>query len=113
MGRFVRGDIVVVPFPFSATPGFKKRPALIIASWTFGAGEDYLLCLISTQTIPDPYSIALETEDVENGSLHRASYVRPTYLFAADESLIERKIGNLKPGRFSEVITALRSVLHT
>src|ERR1051326_8158669 len=111
MARFVRGDIVVVPFPFSATSGSKQRPALVLASWPFGGGEDYLLCLISTQTVPDPYSLALATDDVENGSLRRASYIRPTYLFAADEALIQRKIGNLKQARLTEVLTTLRKVL--
>jgi mRNA interferase MazF len=31
MGRFVKGDVVVIPFPYSALSGAKKRPALVIA----------------------------------------------------------------------------------
>ena len=30
MGRFVKGDVVVVPFPFSDLSNSKKRPALVV-----------------------------------------------------------------------------------
>ncbi len=31
MGRFVKGDVIVLPFPFSDLSASKKRPALVIA----------------------------------------------------------------------------------
>jgi len=31
MAKFVKGDIVVVPFPFSDSTQAKRRPALILA----------------------------------------------------------------------------------
>ncbi|MDL5503395.1 MAG: hypothetical protein QSU88_09280 [Candidatus Methanoperedens sp.] len=31
MARFVKGDVVVVPFPFSDLSQSKRRPALVIA----------------------------------------------------------------------------------
>jgi mRNA interferase MazF len=32
MDRFVKGDVVVIPFPFSDLTGSKRRPALILLS---------------------------------------------------------------------------------
>lgn len=32
MARFVKGDVVVVPFPFSDLTQAKRRPALVVAS---------------------------------------------------------------------------------
>ena len=43
MERFVKGDVVVVPFPFSDLSGFKRRPALVAATIP---GNDTILCKI-------------------------------------------------------------------
>lgn len=103
MAAFVKGDVVVVPFPFSGVAGAKRRPALVLASWPFGAGTDYLLCLISSQRVSDPYLLALDEDDIQNGTLARQSYVRPTYLFAADEALIVYKVGTLQNDKLQQV----------
>jgi mRNA interferase MazF len=46
MERFVKGDVVVIPFPFSDLSGSKRRPALFLADL---AGDDTLLCRIIFQ----------------------------------------------------------------
>ena len=41
MATFVKGDVVIVPFPFSDLSQAKRRPALIVAKLT---GDDFILC---------------------------------------------------------------------
>jgi len=50
MGRFVKGDVVVTPFPFSDLQAVKRRPALVVATFT---GDDVLLCQITSQAVFD------------------------------------------------------------
>ena len=50
MARFVKGDVVVVPFPFSDLSQSKRRPALVITELT---GNDLILCQITSQSISD------------------------------------------------------------
>ena len=70
MARYVKGDVVLVNFPFSSQEGYKLRPVLVIASWPFRGSFDYLVSLISTQFISDdPYLIELETTDFNEGIL--------------------------------------------
>jgi len=33
MARFIKGDVVVVPFPFSDLTQVKRRPALVVATF--------------------------------------------------------------------------------
>jgi mRNA interferase MazF len=50
--RFVKGDVVIVPLPFSDLSANKKRPALVIAEL---AGDDAILCQITSKTLGDKY----------------------------------------------------------
>ena len=56
MARFVRGDVVVVPFPFSDLSDTKRRPALVIVAM---GGDDLLLCQITSQTVRDQTAVAI------------------------------------------------------
>ncbi|MEY5048833.1 MAG: hypothetical protein RLZZ175_2192 [Bacteroidota bacterium] len=40
MEQFVKGDVVVLPFPFSDLTGTKRRPALVLANLQ---GDDVIL----------------------------------------------------------------------
>ena len=111
MGAFVKGDVVVVPFPFSQAAGEKRRPALVLASWPILNTTDYLLCLISSQIVSDPYVIPIATEDIEGGSLDRTSYLRPTYLFTVAEWRIARKIGTLVEEKLREATSTIKELL--
>jgi mRNA interferase MazF len=56
MAGFVKGDVVVVPFPFSDLAASKRRPALILAELD---GDDCILCQITSQQVRDRYAIEL------------------------------------------------------
>jgi hypothetical protein len=68
MARFVKGDVVVVPFPFADLSEAKRRPALVVADL---AGDDLILCQITSQYVKDSYSILLDEEHFEFGRLNR------------------------------------------
>ena len=94
MGAFVKGDVVVAPFPFSDLSATKKRPALVVAGFT---GDDILLCQITSQTISDQYAISLLESDFASGGLRQASYIRPNRLFTADSNIVLYRAGGVLP----------------
>ncbi len=110
MSRYVRGDIVVVPFPFSGAPGEKPRPALVLACVPFGNRIDYVVCVISTQNAPDPSIIPLDVSDVQGGALVKRSYLRPTYLFTTGENRITRKAGEMKTEKVEAALVTLAAL---
>jgi len=72
MARFVRGDVVVIPFPFSDLSQAKRRPALVLAELE---GNDRILCQITSQLVQDKYAIQLDEDDFAKGGLKQTSQV--------------------------------------
>jgi mRNA interferase MazF len=110
MAAFVKGDVVVVPFPFSDLSNAKRRPALVLAKLT---RNDLILCLITSQATNDPYTIALLNEDFAIGSLNKSSYAKPNRVFTANEQIIAYKVGTLTTDKINEVIARLITILQT
>jgi len=100
MGRFIRGDVVVTPFPFSDLTASKKRPALVIAELK---GDDIIICLITSQNAKDDYAVSLASDDLANGQLKQNSNIRPNRLFTIDAKIILYRIGTLKKEKTEEV----------
>ncbi|EOD01717.1 type II toxin-antitoxin system PemK/MazF family toxin [Caldisalinibacter kiritimatiensis] len=107
MGRFIKGDIVVVPFPFSDLSQSKKRPALVLANVT---GDDLILSQITSRNVYDKYSIKLLDSDFTQGELKKESNIRPNKIFTADENIILYKIAHLKEEKINEVINKIISI---
>ena len=108
MAKFVKGEIVVLPFPFSDLSDLKKRPALVIKEL---AGDDLILCQITSQPFSDRSAIEISDNDFEKGGLHKTSYVRPSRLFTADRNIVLYKVGKLKSSRISFIIKTLIEII--
>lgn len=108
MARFVKGDVIVLPFPFSDLTQSKKRPALIIAELE---GDDVILCQITSQEIKDKYAVLLDEDDFETGAIKRKSNVRPNRIFTADSHIILYQIGRLKSKKINKVIESIIDIL--
>jgi mRNA interferase MazF len=107
---FVKGDVVVVPFPFSDLTQTKRRPALVISPLD---GEDVILCQITSQQVKDSYAIPLRNTDFLTGKLSQPSNVRPNRLFTADSHLILYRAGNLTAAKMTEVVEKLVSIVRS
>ena len=112
MARYKRGDIVVLPFPFSDASNAKPRPCLVVAELPYLGGTDYLVCMIFTQDTSDPQSIELKPSDIVLGKLDAQSYLRPLYLFGASGDVVDRRIGVMHSEMFNRVLQAIVSVVN-
>lgn len=108
MAKFVKGDIVVIPFPFSDLSGSKRRPALVLADLP---GSDIILCQITSRFKKDKFSIEISQNDFSIGGLPVLSYIRPNRIFTADKNIILRKAGALKPIFTKSIIQQVISIL--
>jgi mRNA interferase MazF len=110
MGTFVKGDVVVAPFPFSNLSAAKKRPALVVATLT---GDDVILCQITSRAVGDSYSLSLTDGDFTSGSLRQDSHIRPNRLFTAESTIILYRAGTISATKLQEVHTKLVEIFTT
>ncbi len=106
----MKGDVVVVPFPFSNLAEAKRRPALLVAELE---RDDRILCQITSRHFKDRYAVGINDADFEEGSLKKDSNVRPNRLFTADSRIILYRAGHLKAERVGEVVERIINILNS
>lgn len=85
-----KGDIVLIPFPFTDLTGTKNRPALILIN----SDEDITVSFITTQLKwQENFDVRLEPSN-QNG-LKKASLIRLSKITTIDKELVIGKLGQL------------------
>lgn len=110
MERFIKGDVVVIPFPFSDLSSAKKRPALIIANTT---GTDHIMLQITSKNVKDNYAIPLSKTDLTFGTLNQDSNIRSNKIFTLDQKLILYKIGHINNDKLMECIGKICTIIRS
>lgn len=108
---FQRGDVVLVPFPFSDLSSMKVRPAVVVSSALYHATEpDVILAAITSKlgTATGPLDYVLS--DWQTAGLRYPSAFKPV-LFTLDPARVLHHIGALTPPDISEVVRRLRLAL--
>jgi mRNA interferase MazF len=107
MGKPLAGDVVVLPFPQTNLQTGKRRPALVVADL---AGDDLILCQITSRARSDGYSVPLGADDCERGRLTVDSFIRPNRLFTVEQSVILYAAARVKPSKLQEVRAKIRQL---
>lgn len=108
MAKFIKGEVVIFPFPFSDLSNTKRRPALVLATLK---GDDLICCQITSQNNEDTYCVTLIEEDFSIGSLPTSSMIRPNRIFTVDRRIILRSAGMVSKNKLEEVIQKLVDIL--
>jgi mRNA interferase MazF len=105
MVKPVAGEIVVIPFPRTASG--KRRPALVIADLP---GADLILCQITSRRHWDSYAVPLDKSDCERGELDQPCFIRPQRLFTVEQHFILQSVGKVTSEKFDEVFKKVRGL---
>jgi mRNA interferase MazF len=104
-----KGDIVLVPFPFTDLSTTKLRPAVVL--WVDSTGDDITLCFISSQNLTrlSPNEFVLDASDPEfsNTGLKVTSKVRVTRIATLERRLITRRVGKLGVNQIQQLNSAM------
>lgn len=93
----IKGDIVLVNFPFTDLSQTKLRPALVV--WVSLNREEIVVCAITSQNLQtlQPEDFLVEPTDAEfsKTGLRVASKIRTARVATLRRSLVFRKLGQL------------------
>lgn len=95
--KFLNGDIVLIPFPFSDLSKSKVRPAIILANDL----EDFTCVFITTIKPKNKYTLSISPDKHNNLKIN--SYIRYSKFASLDNKIIIGKIGTISKADFLEL----------
>ena len=101
-----KGDIILIPFPFTDLAGNKKRPAIVLASGNL----DIVVAFVSAQIKWKENTDVFLKPTIENG-LKKDSIVRLSKLATLDKDLAIGLIGQVDEDAIKSINKSLIKVL--
>jgi mRNA interferase MazF len=113
MSIYKQRDIVLVPFPFSDLSGQKVRPVLILSNDTYNQqSADVVVCGLTTNLKPMPYSIIANVTDVEQpGTLRHESKIKVDTITSLEQSLLIKQVARLRLSVFEQVVEEIKDLI--
>jgi mRNA interferase MazF len=109
MAHFNRGDIVVVPFPYSDQLAEKRRPALVISMQEFSDAHDLVWVAMITSAKNPRWRSDIELT-AGFGGLPSASVIRIAKIATLDASRILRITGQADESILLRVAAAMTKI---
>ena len=89
---FERGDLLLVPFPFSDLSAAKRRPVLALTGPdSYG---DFIALPVTSRPQAE-HGLPLTTADLVQGTLPAPSWVRTDRIFTLNASLVVKTVGRV------------------
>ncbi|MCU4175096.1 type II toxin-antitoxin system PemK/MazF family toxin [Carboxylicivirga sp. N1Y90] len=85
-----KGDIVLIPFPFTDLSGVKNRPALVLVD----DNSDVTVCFLTTQ-LKYQSELDIKLEPSSANGLKRTSIIRLNKIATINNELVLGRLGNM------------------
>jgi mRNA interferase MazF len=95
---YKRGDVDLVPFPFTDLSTTKQRPAVVVSSDAFNASRPDAILMAITSRVPSPLAddeIALPPGDLAGNGLLKTCVVKVGKIVTIHQGLIRKRIGSI------------------
>ncbi|WP_018085996.1 type II toxin-antitoxin system PemK/MazF family toxin [Desulfurispora thermophila] len=106
---YKRGDILLIPIPFSDLTSHKKRPVLVLSNDNYNARtQDIVVVAITSNLTAKDYVVMLTRSDLDEGVLKVDSCIRVDKIYTLSQNIVISKFGVVK----KHIIDAVREKLH-
>jgi mRNA interferase MazF len=108
---FQRGDVVLIPFPYTDLSATKTRPTVVVSVPEYqGTRGDLILAYLTSQTAPSDAEFDYPLVDWAAAGLLKPTLMR-TRLAVVNERLVQYRVGALSARDMVEVDGRLRRAL--
>jgi len=111
--NYKRGDVVLVPFPFTDLSSAKQRPALVVSPDALNSTRDDVLVAAITSQVPVKLAadeILIPAGELAACGLPKPSILRLSKLAALHRQLVIKRIGTLPVPTLTRVLAELRQL---
>ncbi len=109
-----KGDLVLIPFPFTDLSTAKQRPALIVSSNWFNRQQNDIIVMAITSQIPVQVSTneyLLSPADLRDSGLPKASIVKLGKIVTIDQKLVKKRLGKLSERTMLSILDDFLKIL--
>jgi mRNA interferase MazF len=105
-------DLLPVPVPFSDLTSRKIRPVVVLTNDRYNReGVDLPVAGITSNLLARPFVVPLDTPQLEEGRMKRASVVRADKIFSIDQFIVLHAFGRMNHETFEIVRGAILKLL--
>lgn len=109
---YKRGEIVLIPVPFSDLSSSKKRPVVIMSCDEYNAKSDDVICMAITSQIRGlEHEIIIGSDDMEEGLLPKESCIRADKIYTLDQGIIAKKYGKLVNSKLENAVLSIERLI--
>ena len=111
--NYRRGDIVLVPFPFTDLSASKQRPAVIVSPNPFNTHRKDILIVAITSQVPKILAedeMLIPTHEIPVTGLLRTSIVKTSKIITIHQELVRKRIGTLSPLLLELVLKQIQKI---
>ncbi|MFQ5497575.1 MAG: type II toxin-antitoxin system PemK/MazF family toxin [Nitrosopumilus sp.] len=110
--QFERGEIILVPFPFTDISKSKLRPVLIISHTSYNkTSSDFICCGITSNLNNKNNSVLLSNVDMKDGTIQKKSRIKFANVFTLQKDLAIKRIGQINSKKLNIVISSITNLI--
>jgi mRNA interferase MazF len=107
---YKRGEIVLVPIPFSDLSSIKRRPVLVISNISHNSASKDIIVVAITSNLQQS-GITIEAKDLSVGNLPKPSLIRCEKIYTLEQRIVIKRFGIVYENVLDRVIKEINLLI--